>query len=75
MLTPQCAFSAQGTTLTPLHGAWHRYEAYSGVWNNDTGMATNFSTNGMSFVLRTKSYLLAVTPENGGATQVENGAT
>ena len=49
------------------------YEEYSGTgegWPSlespfapKGGMGTNFSTNGMSFVLRMKSYLLAVAPQ------------
>jgi hypothetical protein len=49
------------------------YEEYSGTWSTRPGMSTNMSTNGMAFVLRMKSYLLSVMPENGGTQQVHNG--
>ena len=49
------------------------YEEYSGTWSSRPGMSTNMSTNGMTFILRMKSYLLTVMPENGGAQQVQNG--
>ncbi len=50
------------------------YEAYSGTWNQDAGMSSNMSTNGMTFVLRTKSYLLGAREAEmrGGSTLAQS---
>ena len=40
------------------------YETFSGDWDP---MGSNFSTNGMSFLLRTAGHLLVVAPANYNA--------
>ena len=45
-----------------------------GDWSVEAGMRSNYTTNGMSFILKMKNYILAVAPENHASGQtITNG--